>query len=100
MSSTSAPSLSEPSVHGGSGLSSARASLLSPPVPATKLSTLTRSCPGPRHCKYDLLVHFEICELEADGECVPVLSVPALGGWGSRGPWWGRRWHMMGSLPR
>ena len=45
-------------------------------MPATKLSTLTRPCPGPRHCKYDLLVHFEICELEADGECVPLPSVP------------------------
>lgn len=39
-----------------------------PPVPATKLSTLTRPCPGPCHCKYDLLVYFEICELEANGE--------------------------------
>lgn len=44
------------------------ASPLSPPVPATKLSTLTRPCPGPCHCKYDLLVYFEICELEANGE--------------------------------
>ncbi|KAK2108104.1 Kinesin-like protein kif1a [Saguinus oedipus] len=41
---------------------------LSKPVPATKLSTLTRPCPGPCHCKYDLLVYFEICELEANGE--------------------------------
>lgn len=39
-----------------------------PPVPATKLSSLTRPCPGPSHCKYDLLVYFEICELEANGE--------------------------------
>ncbi|XP_036925069.1 kinesin-like protein KIF1A isoform X18 [Sturnira hondurensis] len=46
---------------------------LSKPVPATKLSTLTRSCPGPRHCKYDLLVHFEICELEADGDYIPAV---------------------------
>lgn len=37
-------------------------------MPATKLSTLTRPCPGPCHCKYDLLVYFEICELEANGE--------------------------------
>ncbi|KAM5327343.1 kinesin-like protein KIF1A isoform 11-T11 [Glossophaga mutica] len=46
---------------------------LSKPVPATKLSTLTRPCPGPRHCKYDLLVHFEICELEADGDYIPAV---------------------------
>lgn len=39
-----------------------------PAVPATKLSTLARPCPGPCHCKYDLLVYFEICELEANGE--------------------------------
>ena len=39
-----------------------------PPVPATKLSTLARPCPGPCHCKYDVLVYFEICELEANGE--------------------------------
>lgn len=39
-----------------------------PSVPATKLSTLARPCPGPCHCKYDLLVYFEICELEANGE--------------------------------
>lgn len=38
------------------------------PVPATKLSTMTRPSPGPCHCKYDLLVYFEICELEANGE--------------------------------
>lgn len=37
-------------------------------VPATKLSTMTRPSPGPCHCKYDLLVYFEICELEANGE--------------------------------
>lgn len=38
------------------------------PVPATKLSTMARPSPGPCHCKYDLLVYFEICELEANGE--------------------------------
>ncbi|XP_036278313.1 kinesin-like protein KIF1A isoform X32 [Pipistrellus kuhlii] len=57
---------------------------LSKPVPATKLSTLTRSCPGPRHCKYDLLVHFEICELEADGDYIPAVvdhrgGMPCMG---------------------
>lgn len=61
-------SLSEPSVCGESV--SHQCLLLSchPPVPATKLSTLTRPSPGPCHCKYDLLVYFEICELEANGE--------------------------------
>ncbi|XP_047629934.1 kinesin-like protein KIF1A isoform X6 [Phacochoerus africanus] len=44
---------------------------LSKPVPATKLSALTRHCPGPCHCKYDLLVYFEICELEANGDYIP-----------------------------
>ncbi|XP_036109709.1 kinesin-like protein KIF1A isoform X1 [Molossus molossus] len=57
---------------------------LSKPVPATKLSTLTRSCPGPRHCKYDLLVHFAICELEADGDYIPAVvdhrgGMPCMG---------------------
>ncbi|XP_066137234.1 kinesin-like protein KIF1A isoform X8 [Saccopteryx bilineata] len=57
---------------------------LSKPVPATKLSTLTRPCPGPRHCKYDLLVHFEICELEADGDYIPAVvdhrgGMPCMG---------------------
>ncbi|KAM6152176.1 kinesin-like protein KIF1A isoform 1-T1 [Erethizon dorsatum] len=46
---------------------------LSKPVPATKLSTLTRPCPGPCHCKYDLLVYFEICELEANGDYIPAV---------------------------
>lgn len=41
---------------------------LSSLVPATKLSTLTRSTAGPCHAKYDLMVFFEICELEANGE--------------------------------
>ncbi|XP_054426377.1 kinesin-like protein KIF1A isoform X8 [Pteronotus mesoamericanus] len=57
---------------------------LSKPVPATKLSTLTRPSPGPRHCKYDLLVHFEICELEADGDYIPAVvdhrgGMPCMG---------------------
>lgn len=37
-------------------------------VPATKLSTMTRPSAGPCQCKYDLMVFFEICELEANGE--------------------------------
>ncbi|KAI4580409.1 hypothetical protein MJT46_001777, partial [Ovis ammon polii x Ovis aries] len=57
---------------------------LSKPVPATKLSTLTRPCPGPCHCKYDLLVYFEICELEANGDYIPAVvdhrgGMPCMG---------------------
>ncbi|XP_054333618.1 kinesin-like protein KIF1A isoform X10 [Pongo pygmaeus] len=57
---------------------------LSKPVPATKLSTLTRPCPGPCHCKYDLLVYFEICELEANGDYIAAVvdhrgGMPCMG---------------------
>ncbi|XP_068939506.1 kinesin-like protein KIF1A isoform X13 [Petaurus breviceps papuanus] len=57
---------------------------LSKPVPATKLSTLTRPTAGPCHCKYDLLVYFEICELEANGDYIPAVvdhrgGMPCLG---------------------
>uniref|UniRef100_A0A8C9UWK6 plus-end-directed kinesin ATPase n=1 Tax=Spermophilus dauricus TaxID=99837 RepID=A0A8C9UWK6_SPEDA len=56
---------------------------LSKPVPATKLSTLTRPCPGPCHCKYDLLVYFEICELEANAYIPAVVDhrggMPCMG---------------------
>ncbi|XP_047399874.1 kinesin-like protein KIF1A [Sciurus carolinensis] len=57
---------------------------LSKPVPATKLSTLTRPCPGPCHGKYDLLVYFEICELEANGDYIPAVvdhrgGMPCMG---------------------
>ncbi|XP_028817173.1 kinesin-like protein KIF1A isoform X4 [Denticeps clupeoides] len=44
---------------------------LSKPVPATKLTALTRPTAGPCHCKYDLMVFFEICELEANGDYIP-----------------------------
>ncbi|XP_055797177.1 kinesin-like protein KIF1A isoform X35 [Salvelinus fontinalis] len=44
---------------------------LSKPVPATKLTTLMRPTAGPCHCKYDLMVFFEICELEASGDYIP-----------------------------
>ncbi|XP_035379968.1 kinesin-like protein KIF1A isoform X12 [Electrophorus electricus] len=44
---------------------------LSKPVPATKLTTLVRPTAGPCHCKYDLMVFFEICELEANGDYIP-----------------------------
>ncbi|XP_074860784.1 kinesin-like protein KIF1A [Carettochelys insculpta] len=46
---------------------------LSKPVPATKLSTLARPSAGPCHCKYDLMVFFEICELEANGDYIPAV---------------------------
>ncbi|XP_054978934.1 kinesin-like protein KIF1A isoform X3 [Sorex araneus] len=57
---------------------------LSKPVPATKLSTLARPSPGPCHCKYDLLVYFEICELEANGDYIPAVvdhrgGMPCMG---------------------
>ncbi|XP_039657237.1 kinesin-like protein KIF1B isoform X19 [Perca fluviatilis] len=46
---------------------------LSKPVPATKLNTITKSNLG--HCvsKYDLLVWFEISELEPTGEYIPAV---------------------------
>ncbi|XP_033894317.2 kinesin-like protein KIF1A isoform X23 [Acipenser ruthenus] len=46
---------------------------LSKPVPATKLTTLSRPTAGPCHCKYDLMVFFEICELEANGDYIPAV---------------------------
>uniref|UniRef100_A0A8C3C2H1 plus-end-directed kinesin ATPase n=1 Tax=Cairina moschata TaxID=8855 RepID=A0A8C3C2H1_CAIMO len=42
-------------------------------VPATKLSTMTRPSAGPCQCKYDLMVFFEICELEANGDYIPAV---------------------------
>ncbi|MEQ2243229.1 Kinesin-like protein kif1a, partial [Ilyodon furcidens] len=46
---------------------------LSKPVPATKLKAMTRPQVGPCHCKYDLMVFFEICELEANGDYIPAV---------------------------
>uniref|UniRef100_A0A8C3SB74 plus-end-directed kinesin ATPase n=1 Tax=Chelydra serpentina TaxID=8475 RepID=A0A8C3SB74_CHESE len=46
---------------------------LSKPVPATKLSTLARPSAGPCQCKYDLMVFFEICELESNGDYIPAV---------------------------
>ncbi|XP_049910480.1 kinesin-like protein KIF1A isoform X7 [Epinephelus moara] len=46
---------------------------LSKPVPATKLTAMTRPQAGPCHCKYDLMVFFEICELEATGDYIPAV---------------------------
>ncbi|XP_039984613.1 kinesin-like protein KIF1A isoform X4 [Xiphias gladius] len=46
---------------------------LSKPVPATKLTTMTRPQAGTCHCKYDLMVFFEICELEANGDYIPAV---------------------------
>ncbi|TRZ01685.1 hypothetical protein DNTS_015865 [Danionella cerebrum] len=53
-----------------------QARLPAPPLsilPATKLSALTRPTAGPCHCKYDLMVFFEICELEANGDYIPAV---------------------------
>uniref|UniRef100_A0A670J076 plus-end-directed kinesin ATPase n=1 Tax=Podarcis muralis TaxID=64176 RepID=A0A670J076_PODMU len=44
-------------------------------VPATKLSAMTRPSIGPCQCKYDLMVFFEICELEANGDAAHCLAV-------------------------
>lgn len=44
-------------------------------VPATKLTTMARPQAGPCHCKYDLMVFFEICELEANGEWVSSIHL-------------------------
>ncbi|XP_029002305.1 kinesin-like protein KIF1A isoform X21 [Betta splendens] len=46
---------------------------LSKPVPATKLTTMARPQAGPCHSKYDLMVFFEICELEANGDYIPAV---------------------------
>ncbi|XP_028977410.2 kinesin-like protein KIF1A isoform X4 [Esox lucius] len=43
------------------------------PVPATKLTAPMRPSAGPCHCKYDLMVFFEICELEANGDYIPAV---------------------------
>ncbi|OCT81018.1 hypothetical protein XELAEV_18027832mg [Xenopus laevis] len=45
---------------------------LSKPVPATKLSRQRVPSVGPCHCKYDLMAYFQICELEANGDYIPV----------------------------
>ncbi|XP_058635691.1 kinesin-like protein KIF1A isoform X3 [Onychostoma macrolepis] len=49
------------------------------PVPATKLTALTRPTAGPCHCKYDLMVFFEICELEANGDYIPAVVDHRIG---------------------
>ncbi|XP_060690306.1 kinesin-like protein KIF1A isoform X18 [Hemiscyllium ocellatum] len=46
---------------------------LSKPVPATKLNSMNRPTAGQCQGKYDLLVFFEICELEATGEYIPAV---------------------------
>ncbi|XP_031701660.1 kinesin-like protein KIF1B isoform X3 [Anarrhichthys ocellatus] len=46
---------------------------LSKPVPATKLNTITKSNLGQCCSKYDLLVWFEISELEPTGEYIPAV---------------------------
>ncbi|XP_063064961.1 kinesin-like protein KIF1B isoform X6 [Engraulis encrasicolus] len=46
---------------------------LSKPVPATKLNTIAKSYLGQCVSKYDLLVWFEISELEPTGEYIPAV---------------------------
>ncbi|XP_077168432.1 kinesin-like protein KIF1B isoform X1 [Paroedura picta] len=46
---------------------------LSKPVPATKLNTLSKPSLGQSMTKYDLLVWFEISELEPTGEYIPAI---------------------------
>ncbi|KAM5270433.1 kinesin-like protein KIF1B isoform 27-T28 [Hipposideros larvatus] len=46
---------------------------LSKPVPATKLNTMSNTSLGQSVSKYDLLVWFEISELEPTGEYIPAV---------------------------
>ncbi|XP_019349376.1 kinesin-like protein KIF1B isoform X2 [Alligator mississippiensis] len=46
---------------------------LSKPVPATKLNTMSKTSLGQSVSKYDLLVWFEISELEPTGEYIPAI---------------------------
>uniref|UniRef100_A0A4W3H4H0 plus-end-directed kinesin ATPase n=1 Tax=Callorhinchus milii TaxID=7868 RepID=A0A4W3H4H0_CALMI len=46
---------------------------LSKPVPATKLNAMSKSSLGQCVSKYDLLVWFEISELESTGEYIPAV---------------------------
>ncbi|XP_032156243.1 kinesin-like protein KIF1B isoform X16 [Sapajus apella] len=46
---------------------------LSKPVPATKLNTMSKTSLGQSMSKYDLLVWFEISELESTGEYIPAV---------------------------
>ncbi|XP_072569451.1 kinesin-like protein KIF1B isoform X11 [Paramormyrops kingsleyae] len=52
---------------------------LSKPVPATKLNTITKSNLGQCVSKYDLLVWFEISELEPTGEYIPAVVDHSVG---------------------
>ncbi|XP_068136766.1 kinesin-like protein KIF1A isoform X13 [Hyperolius riggenbachi] len=51
---------------------------LSKPVPATKLRQRVPST-GQCHCKYDLMTYFQICELEANGDYIPVAVDHGVG---------------------
>nr|XP_036855624.1 kinesin-like protein KIF1B isoform X13 [Manis javanica] len=46
---------------------------LSKPVPATKLNTMSKTSLGQSMSRYDLLVWFEISELEPTGEYIPAV---------------------------
>ncbi|XP_063298465.1 kinesin-like protein KIF1A isoform X4 [Pelobates fuscus] len=52
---------------------------LSKPVPATKLTKQQVPSTGQCHCKYDLMAFFQICELEANGDYIPVAVDHGVG---------------------
>ncbi|XP_072263889.1 kinesin-like protein KIF1A isoform X2 [Pyxicephalus adspersus] len=52
---------------------------LSKPVPATKLTRQRVPSTGQCHCKYDLMAYFQICELEANGDYIPVAVDHGVG---------------------
>ncbi|XP_077344601.1 kinesin-like protein KIF1A isoform X11 [Lithobates pipiens] len=52
---------------------------LSKPVPATKLARQRVPSTGQCHCKYDLMSYFQICELEANGDYIPVAVDHGVG---------------------
>ncbi|XP_075425644.1 kinesin-like protein KIF1A isoform X6 [Ascaphus truei] len=52
---------------------------LSKPVPATKLTRQRVPSSGLCHCKYDLMAFFQICELEANGDYIPVAVDHGVG---------------------
>ncbi|XP_053314847.1 kinesin-like protein KIF1A isoform X1 [Spea bombifrons] len=52
---------------------------LSKPVPATKLTRQRVPSTGQCHCKYDLMAFFQICELEANGDYIPVAVDHGVG---------------------
>ncbi|PIO39743.1 hypothetical protein AB205_0131000, partial [Aquarana catesbeiana] len=53
--------------------------LLNRAVPATKLARQRVPSTGQCHCKYDLMSYFQICELEANGDYIPVAVDHGVG---------------------